>query len=106
MFNNRLRKHMLLQTDPSVIYGLGTQYDGSLHKVDLTSDTPYNTYLREGLPPTPIALPGQAALTAALNPAASDLLYFVARGDGTSQFSTSLDEHNRAVGKYQKSGKP
>jgi UPF0755 protein len=106
VFNNRLRKHMLLQTDPSVIYGLGTQYDGSLHKADLTSDTPYNTYVREGLPPTPIALPGQAALTAALNPAASDLLYFVSRGDGTSQFSASLDEHNRAVGKYQKSGKP
>jgi UPF0755 protein len=106
VFINRLRKHMLLQTDPTVIYGLGTKYDGSLHKADLLGDTPYNTYVHDGLPPTPIALPGQAALTAALNPAASDLLYFVARGDGSSQFSSSLDEHNKAVGKYQKAGHP
>jgi UPF0755 protein len=102
VFVNRLRRGMLLQTDPTVIYGLGSHYDGTLHKRDLISDTPYNTYTRVGLPPTPIALPGSAALAAALNPTQSDALYFVARGDGTSQFSESLDDHNRAVAQYQK----
>jgi UPF0755 protein len=104
VFINRLQKHMLLQTDPSVIYGLGGRYDGTLHKSDLTADTPYNTYLREGLPPTPISMPGAAALAAATNPAASDLLYFVARGDGSSQFSGDLDQHKRAVDMYRKGG--
>jgi UPF0755 protein len=106
VFVNRLQKHMLLQTDPSVIYGLGSRYDGALHKADLSRDTPYNTYVREGLPPTPISLPGAAALAAATNPAATDLLYFVSRGDGTSQFSGDLDTHNRAVDKYQKGARP
>lgn len=102
VFVNRLRKHMLLQTDPSVIYGLGDQYTGRLRKIDLQTDTPYNTYTRPGLPPTPIAMPGDASLAAAMNPAASDALYFVARGDGTSHFSTNLNDHNKAVDKYQR----
>jgi UPF0755 protein len=102
VFNNRLRARMPLQTDPSVIYGMGPRFSGSLHKKDLQADTPWNTYTRPGLPPTPIALPGKAALLAAVQPAASDALYFVARGDGSSQFSASLDEHNRAVNKYQR----
>lgn len=102
VFINRLRRGMLLQTDPSVIYGLGGRYDGTLHKRDLAADTPYNTYTRVGLPPGPIALPGAAALAAAMNPTQSDALYFVARGDGSSQFSETLDDHNRAVGRYQK----
>lgn len=102
VFVNRLRRGMKLQTDPTVIYGLGPQFDGNLHKHDLLSDTPYNTYTREGLPPTPIALPGMAALQAALHPAAIDALYFVARGDGSSQFSATLEEHNRAVNRYQR----
>ncbi len=102
VFINRLRKHMLLQTDPSVIYGLGERFDGNLRKRDLLSDTPYNTYTRAGLTPTPIALPGDAALQAALHPAQTDALYFVARGDGSSHFSSSLSEHNHAVNKYQK----
>lgn len=105
VFINRLRLGMLLQTDPTVIYGLGDSFDGNLRKRDLLSDTPYNTYLRFGLPPTPIAMPGQASLKAALNPAASDVVYFVARGDGSSEFSRTLDEHNRAVNKYQRGGK-
>lgn len=102
VFVNRLKKNMLLQTDPTVIYGLGERFDGNIRKRDLQGDTPYNTYVRTGLPPTPIALPGLASLAAALNPAASDALYFVARGDGSSHFSTSLPEHNRAVDKYQR----
>ncbi|MGH8831012.1 MAG: endolytic transglycosylase MltG [Polaromonas sp.] len=100
VFTNRLRMGMLLQTDPTVIYGLGPQFDGNLRKRDLAADTPYNTYTRAGLPPTPIAMPGKAALLAAVQPAPTRALYFVARGDGSSQFSASLDEHNRAVNKY------
>jgi UPF0755 protein len=96
---------MPLQTDPTVIYGLGPGFDGNLRKRDLLTDTPYNTYTRRGLPPTPIAMPGAASLQAAMHPAASDVLYFVARGDGSSQFSHSLDEHNRAVARYQKGSK-
>lgn len=102
VFVNRLRLGMLLQTDPSVIYGLGASFDGNLRKRDLLADTPYNSYTRAGLPPTPIALPGRASIEAALNPAVTSALYFVARGDGTSQFSASLAEHNRAVDKYQR----
>ncbi|OYU44800.1 MAG: aminodeoxychorismate lyase [Burkholderiales bacterium PBB4] len=102
VFNNRLRMGMRLQTDPSVIFGLGDQFDGNLRKVDLLTDTPWNTYTRAGLPPTAIAMPGKAALLAAVQPASSKALYFVARGDGTSQFSATLDEHNRAVNKYQR----
>ncbi len=105
VFVNRLRRGMLLQTDPTVIYGLGDSYDGNLRKRDLLTDTPYNTYTRPGLPPTPIAMPGQASLQAALHPVASDALYFVARGDGSSEFSRTLDEHNRAVNRYQRGGK-
>lgn len=100
VFSNRLRKGMLLQTDPTVIYGLGAQFDGNLRKRDLLTDTPYNTYTRAGLPPTPIAMPGRAALLAAVQPASTQALYFVARGDGSSHFSGTLDEHNRAVNKY------
>ncbi|HEX5392077.1 MAG TPA: endolytic transglycosylase MltG [Rhodocyclaceae bacterium] len=102
VFINRLRTGMLLQTDPTVIYGLGERFDGNLRRVDLQTDTPWNTYTRVGLPPTPIAMPGLAALRAALHPPVSDKFYFVARGDGTSEFSHSLDEHNRAVYRYQK----
>jgi UPF0755 protein len=102
VFINRLRSGMLLQTDPTVIYGMGEQFDGNLRKRDLLADTPYNTYTRGGLPPTPIAMPGKAALLAAVKPAATQAVYFVARGDGTSQFSATLDEHNRAVNKYQR----
>jgi UPF0755 protein len=104
VFVNRLKLGMLLQTDPTVIYGLGERFDGNLRKRDLLADGPYNTYVRPGLPPTPIAMPGYAALEAALTPAQSKALYFVARGDGTSHFSTSLAEHGRAVTKYQKQG--
>jgi UPF0755 protein len=92
---------MLLQTDPTVIYGMGDKYQGNIRKRDLETDTPYNTYTRVGLPPTPIALPGAASLAAALQPAQTDALYFVSRRDGTSQFSNNLDDHNRAVSKYQ-----
>ena len=102
VFVNRLRRGMLLQTDPTVIYGLGEQFDGNLRKRDLQADTAYNTYTRRGLPPTPIALPGLAALQATLHPAQTDALYFVARGDGSSHFSSSLTAHNRAVNQYQK----
>ena len=101
VFVNRLRRSMLLQTDPTVIYGLGEKFDGNLRKRDLLADGPYNTYTRAGLPPTPIALPGRAALQATLNPPATRALYFVARGDGTSAFSETLSEHNRAVARYQ-----
>lgn len=104
VFINRLKLRMKLQTDPTVIYGLGAQFDGNLRKRDLLTDGPYNSYTREGLPPTPIAIPGLGALSAALNPAPGDALYFVARGDGTSYFSNSLGEHERAVTKYQKRG--
>jgi UPF0755 protein len=106
VFVNRLRGGMKLQADPTVIYGLGEKFDGNLRKRDLVADTPYNTYTREGLPPTPIALPGLASIAAATNPAASDALYFVARGDGSSEFSRTLEEHNRAVTKYQRGGRP
>ena len=103
VFLNRMRIPMRLQTDPTVIYGLGERFDGNLRKRDLLADTPFNTYTRDGLPPTPIAMPGLAALQATLHPAKSDALYFVAKGNGASQFSRTLDEHNRAVARYQKS---
>ncbi|MBK7676111.1 endolytic transglycosylase MltG [Accumulibacter sp.] len=106
VFVNRLRQGMLLQTDPTVIYGLGEDFDGNLRKRDLLADTPYNTYMRRGLPPTPIAMTGLASLRATLHPAPSDVLYFVARGDGSSHFSRTLSEHNQAVTRYQKGGKP
>ena len=102
VFNNRLRTGMPLQTDPTVIYGMGASFDGNLRKKDLQADTPWNTYTRAGLPPTPIAMPGQESLLAAVQPPPSKALYFVARGDGTSHFSSSLDEHKRAVNKYQR----
>jgi UPF0755 protein len=102
VFSNRLRIGMRLQTDPTVIYGMGLQFDGNLRKADLLADTPWNTYTRAGLPPTPIAMPGRAALLAAVQPAPSEALYFVARGDGSSQFSATLDAHNRAVNQYQR----
>jgi len=102
VFLNRLRLGMRLQTDPTVIYGLGDRYDGNLHKVDLQRDTPYNTYTRGGLPPTPIAMPSEASILAALNPARTDALYFVSRGDGTHVFSSTLEAHNRAVNRYQR----
>jgi len=102
VFINRLRMGMLLQTDPTVIYGLGEQFDGNLRKRDLLADTPYNTYTRAGLPPTPIAMPGAEALRAAVNPAPTKALYFVARGNGTHTFSATLSEHNQAVNKYQR----
>ncbi len=105
VFVNRLRSGMLLQTDPTVIYGMGERFDGNLRKRDLQTDTPYNTYTRAGLPPTPIAMSGMASLRAALHPAASNALYFVARGDGSSQFSNTLEEHNRAVNRYQRGRK-
>ena len=105
VFVNRLRIGMPLQTDPTVIYGLGEAFDGNLRKRDLLTDGPYNTYQRGGLPPTPIAMPSLAALQAAMNPAPTKALYFVARGDGSSVFSTNLDDHNRAVNKYQR-GQP
>ncbi|MGH8727058.1 MAG: endolytic transglycosylase MltG [Burkholderiales bacterium] len=103
VFVNRLKLNMKLQADPTVIYGLGEKFDGNLKKTDLFADNPYNTYSRIGLPPTPIAMPGLGSLKAVLNPPDSDVLYFVARGDGTSHFSESLVEHNKAVAKYQKS---
>lgn len=99
---NRLRKGMKLQADPTVIYGLGEAFDGNLRRYHLDTDGSYNTYSRPGLPPTPIAMPGSASLVAAVRPAATNALYFVARGDGSSQFSESLAEHNHAVTKYQR----
>jgi UPF0755 protein len=102
VFVNRLKLGMLLQTDPTVIYGLGEKFDGNLRKRDLVTDGPYNSYTRAGLPPTPIALPGRASIEAALKPAKTEALYFVAKGDGTSYFSTTLAEHNRAVDRYQR----
>ncbi|OGA17345.1 MAG: aminodeoxychorismate lyase [Betaproteobacteria bacterium RIFCSPLOWO2_02_FULL_63_19] len=104
VFINRLRAGMKLQADPSVIYGLGDKFDGNLRKHDLMTDGPFNTYTRAGLPPHPIAMPGRASLLATVRPAKTGELYFVARGDGTSQFSHSLKEHNRAVDKHQKRG--
>jgi UPF0755 protein len=100
VFINRLRIDMPLQTDPTVIYGMFERFDGNLRRVDLQTDHPWNTYTRKGLPPTPIAMPGKAALMAAVNPANTNALYFVARGDGSSQFSATLEEHNRAVQRY------
>lgn len=100
VFINRLRKNMPLQTDPTIIYGLGSGFDGNLRKRDLLQDGPYNTYLRLGLPPTPIALPGRASLHSAAHPARHDYLYFVAKGAGFSEFSRTLEEHNRAVRRY------
>jgi len=100
VFINRLRIGMRLQTDPTVIYGLGPQFQGRLRRIHLDTDTPYNTYTRAGLPPTPIAMPGMASLLAAGQPARTDAMYFVARGDGSSAFSRTLDEHNRAVRRY------
>ncbi len=105
VFVNRLRQGMRLQTDPTVIYGLGERFDGNLRKSDLLADTPFNTYTRSGLPPTPIAMPGLASLQAVLHPAPSQALYFVARGDGSSHFSQTLEEHNRAVNRYQRGGR-
>jgi UPF0755 protein len=102
VFLNRLKQGMLLQSDPTVIYGLGERFDGNLRKRDLGADTPYNTYVRAGLPPTPIAMPGLAALRAVLQPVPSPAFYFVARGDGSSQFSRTLEEHNQAVNHYQR----
>jgi UPF0755 protein len=102
VFNNRLRIGMLLQTDPTVIYGLGASFDGNLRRRDLHTDTPYNTYTRAGLPPTPIAMPGKASLLAAVQPADTRAVYFVAKGDGSSHFSDNLDEHNRAVNRFQR----
>ena len=101
---NRLRIGMLLQVDPTVIYGLGDAFNGNLKKIHLLTDGPYNTYTRAGLPPTPIAAPGLGSLRAALRPAKTGALYYVARGDGSSEFSRTLDEHNRAVRKYQLKG--
>ena len=102
VFVNRLRTGMLLQTDPTVIYGMGDAFVGKIAKKDLLTDTPYNTYTRGGLPPTPISLPGLQSLQAALAPAETPALYFVSRGDGTSQFSSNLPDHNRAVNRYQR----
>ena len=102
VFINRLKQNMMLQTDPTVIYGMGDGYAGNIRKKDLETDNPYNTYMRAGLPPTPIALPGVQSLAAALGPARTGALYFVARKDGTSKFSDNLTEHNKAVNQYQR----
>jgi UPF0755 protein len=104
VFHNRLRIGMRLQTDPTVIYGIGPAFDGNLRKRDLVTDTAYNTYTRAGLPPGPISLPGKDAIVATVRPPRSRMLYFVARGDGSSEFSPSLDAHNRAVSRYQRGG--
>jgi UPF0755 protein len=106
VFLRRLKFHMRLQTDPTVIYGMGDAYAGNIRRSDLDADTPYNTYTRDGLPPTPIALPGLPALEAVMHPTPGDALYFVARGDGSHEFSATLDEHNRAVQKFQLHRKP
>ena len=102
VFTNRLSKGMMLQTDPTVIYGIGPQFDGNLRKADLRKDNPYNTYMRKDLPPTPIAMPSKESIQAAIHPAASNVLFFVAKGDGSSYFSQSLSEHERAVDQYQR----
>ena len=101
VFIERLKRNMRLQTDPTVIYGMGEQFDGNIRSRDLKKDTPYNTYLHAGLTPTPIALPGLDAIHAALHPAPTEALYFVSKGDGTHQFSATLEEHNAAVRRYQ-----
>ena len=101
VFLSRLKLGMKLQTDPTVIYGMGASYNGNIRRSDLDTDTPYNTYTRTGLPPTPIALPGKAALAAVIHPADTEALYFVARGNGSHEFSATLEAHNRAVAKYQ-----
>jgi UPF0755 protein len=101
VFIRRLKKGMKLQTDPTVIYGMGREYAGNIRRKDLKKDTPYNTYVHAGLPPTPICMPGRESLQAAVHPAAGKAFYFVARGDGSHQFSATLREHNRAVRKYQ-----
>jgi UPF0755 protein len=101
VFINRLRKGMMLQSDPTTIYGMGDSFDGNIRRKDLKADTPYNTYTRTGLTPTPISLPGKASLQAAVNPADINALFFVARGDGTSEFTDNLNDHNRAVQKFQ-----
>ena len=101
VFTNRMRIGMRLQTDPTVIYGMGENFDGNIRRKDLQTDTPYNTYTRGGLPPTPIAMPGLASIEAALNPAKTKAMYFVGKGDGSHAFSSTLAEHNRAVVKYQ-----
>lgn len=106
VFINRLKKRIKLQTDPTVIYGLGAKFDGNLRKKDLLTDTPYNTYTRLGLPPTPVAMPGGASLNAALHPEHTGAIFFVARGDGSHEFSETLEQHNRAVSKYQLGGRP
>ena len=105
VFVNRLKAGMKLQTDPTVIYGMGEAFDGNLRKQDLLADTPYNTYTRGGMPPTPIAMPGLASLHASMHPAQTDALYFVAKGDGSSHFSRNYEEHDRAVTKYQRGGR-
>jgi UPF0755 protein len=102
VFINRLSKGMLLQTDPTVIYGIGPSFDGNLRKADLRRDTPYNTYMRKGLPPSPIAMPSRDSILAAVNPAKTNALYFVAKGDGSSHFSETLAEHESAVNRYQR----
>ena len=106
VFLNRLKIGMMLQSDPTTIYGMGDDFDGNLRRKDLKTDTPFNTYTRNGLTPTPISMPGANSLKAIMNPANISALYFVARGDGTSEFSDDLAAHNRAVNKYQRSGKP
>jgi UPF0755 protein len=106
VFVNRLKKNMRLQTDPTVIYGLGEKFDGNLRKRDLLADTPYNTYTRRGLPPTPIAMPSGEALHAALHPESTRALFFVSRGDGSHVFSDTIEQHNQAVSKYQLGGRP
>ncbi len=105
VFHNRLRIRMPLQTDPTIIYALGETFDGTIRRSDLNRPGPYNTYKNYGLPPTPIAMPGKASIEAALNPAKTKYLYFVARGDGTTQFSTRLEHHNRAVNQFQRGGR-
>ena len=102
VFVNRLKQGMMLQTDPTVIYGMGESYTGNIRKKDLETDTPYNTYVHVGLPPTPISLPGVQSLAAALGPAKTEALYFVSRGDGSSKFSDNLPDHNKAVNQYQR----